>query len=138
MKLAFNNNKSHSRLFLLRLLVVLSVITLISILVFAGCEFGQGTGEETGEEEIVEEETGEEEAAEEEVAEEEPSNEVHGTEITGNINILSGLEISGTVKDSRPLAIMVENTPDARPQSGLIYADIIFEVVDEYGVTQYE
>ena len=135
--MVFKNNKSHYRLFLLRLLVLLSVITLVSILVFTGCDFGQGTEEETGEEEIAEEETGEEEAAEEEVAEEEPSNEVNGTEITGNINILSGLEISDTVKDSRPLAIMVENTPDARPQSGLIYADIIFEVVDEFGVTRY-
>jgi hypothetical protein len=115
--------------------VVLSVITLISILVFTGCKPGQTAEEEP----VGEEETAEEEAAEEEVAEEEgePSNEVNGTEITGNINILSGLEISDTIQDSRPLAIMVENTPDARPQSGLIYADITFEVVDEYGVTRY-
>jgi hypothetical protein len=32
---------------------------------------------------------------------------------------------------------MVENTTDARPQSGLIYADMVFEVVDEYGITRY-
>ncbi len=133
----FKNNKSHSRLFLLRLLVLLSVIALVSILVFTGCDFGQGTEEETGEEEIAEEETGEEEAAEEEVTEGEPSNEVNGTEITGNINILSGLEISDTVKDSRPLAFMVDNNIPARPQSGLHLADIIFEVVDEGGITRY-
>ncbi|OGD33833.1 hypothetical protein A2V94_09310, partial [Candidatus Atribacteria bacterium RBG_16_35_8] len=53
------------------------------------------------------------------------------------INLLSGLEISDTVKNSRPLAIMVENSPDSRPQSGLIYADIVYEVVDEGGVTRY-
>ncbi len=136
--MAFKNNKSHSRLFLVRLLVLLSVITLVSILVFTGCDFGQVTEEETGEEEIAEEETGEEEeAAEEEVAEEEPSNEANGTEITGNINILSGLDISDTVLDSRPIAIMVENSPDSRPQSGLIYADMVYEVVDEGGVTRY-
>jgi len=136
--LDFKKNKSHSGLFLLRLFVVLSVIALISILVFTGCEFGQVTEEEPGTSEPGgEEETVEEEAAEEETVEEENGNEVGGTEITGNINILSGLEISDTVLDSRPLAIMVENTPDARPQSGLIYADIIFEVVDEYGVTRY-
>jgi len=135
--LAFKKNQSHRRFFLLKLLVVLSVFTLISILVFTGCKFGQAeeeepvSEEETGEEEVTEEE---EETAEEE---EETVDEVGGTEITGNINILSGLEISDTVLDSRPFAIMVENTPDARPQSGLIYADIIFEVVDEYGVTRY-
>ena len=58
-------------------------------------------------------------------------------EITGNINILSGLEISDKVLNSRPFAIMVENTPDARPQSGLINADVVFEVVDEYGITRF-
>ena len=131
--MAFKNNQSHRRFFLLKLLVMLSVFTLISILVFTGCKFGQVAEEEP----VIEEETGEEETAEEEMAEEEPSNEVNGTEITGNINILSGLEISDTVLNSRPFAIMVENTPDARPQSGLIYADIIFEVVDEYGVTRF-
>jgi len=129
--LAFKNNQSHRMFILLKLLVVLSVITLISILVFTGCKFGQVAKEETAEEEVTEEE---EETAEEE---EEIVDEVGGTEITGNINILSGLEISDAVLDSRPFAIMVENTPDARPQSGLIYADIIFEVVDEYGVTRY-
>jgi hypothetical protein len=58
-------------------------------------------------------------------------------EITGNINILSGLEISDKVLNSRPLAVMIENTPDARPQSGLINADVVFEVVDEYGITRF-
>jgi len=57
--------------------------------------------------------------------------------ITGNINILSGLEISDKVLNSRPFAIMIENTPDARPQSGLINADVVFEVVDEYGITRF-
>ena len=57
--------------------------------------------------------------------------------ITGNINIFSGLEISDAVLNSRPIAVMVENTPDARPQSGLINADIVFEVVDEGGITRF-
>lgn len=134
-KLAFKKNYSQRRFILLKLLVVLSVFTLISILFFTGCKSGQAAEEEPE----MEEETGEEVIEEEEETgeEEEAGDEVGGTEITGNINILSGLEISDTVLDSRPFAIMVENTPDARPQSGLIYADIIFEVVDEYGVTRY-
>lgn len=132
--MGFKNNKSQSKLFLLRLSVLLTAISLISILVFTGCEFGQVNSEE--EPGTSEEETAEEEVAEEE-GEEEPSNEVNGTEITGNINILSGLEISDTIKESRPLAFMVDNNIPARPQSGLHLADIIFEVVDEGGITRY-
>jgi hypothetical protein len=60
-----------------------------------------------------------------------------GQLITGNINIFSGIEISDTILNSRPIVIMIENTPDARPQSGLINADIVFEVVDEGGITRF-
>ena len=128
--MAFKNNQSHRRFFLLKLLVMLSVFTLISILVFTGCKFGQVAEEEP----VIEEETGEEEVTEEE---EEAIDEVGGTEITGNINILSGLEISDTILDSRPMAFMVDNNTPARPQSGLHLADIVFEVVDEGGITRY-
>ena len=51
--------------------------------------------------------------------------------------MLSGQEISDTVLNSRPFAIMIENSPDARPQSGIINADVLFEVVDEGGVTRF-
>jgi hypothetical protein len=37
----------------------------------------------------------------------------------------------------RPLAVMIENSPDARPQSGLYHADIVFEVIAEGGVTRF-
>jgi hypothetical protein len=37
----------------------------------------------------------------------------------------------------RPLAVMIENTPDSRPQSGLSSADIVFEAVAEGGVTRF-
>lgn len=37
----------------------------------------------------------------------------------------------------RPLAVMVENSLDARPQSGLIRADIVYEAVSEGGVTRF-
>lgn len=36
----------------------------------------------------------------------------------------------------RPLAIMVNNHTDARPQSGLIYADLVYEIVAEAGITR--
>jgi hypothetical protein len=57
--------------------------------------------------------------------------------ISDNINKFSGLELSDTVHDYRPLAIMVQNNPKARPHSGLIYADIVFEIVAEGGVTRF-
>lgn len=37
----------------------------------------------------------------------------------------------------RPLFVMVENSPDARPQSGLGRADVVFEAVAEGGVTRF-
>lgn len=37
----------------------------------------------------------------------------------------------------RPLAVMIENHPEARPQSGLIKADIVFEALAEGGVTRF-
>lgn len=37
----------------------------------------------------------------------------------------------------RPLAVMIENSPDARPQSGLYHADIVFEAIAEGGVTRF-
>lgn len=57
--------------------------------------------------------------------------------ITDNINAFSGLGLSDKVKNYRPLAIMVQNNPKARPHSGLIYADIVFEIVAEGGVTRF-
>ena len=39
--------------------------------------------------------------------------------------------------EDRPLAVMVNNYIDARPQSGLIYADIVYEIVAEGGITRF-
>ena len=40
-------------------------------------------------------------------------------------------------EQKRPLAVMIENTPDARPQSGLSSSDVVFEAVAEGGVTRF-
>ncbi len=37
----------------------------------------------------------------------------------------------------RPLGIMIENSTEARPQSGLRSADVVFEVVAEGGITRF-
>jgi len=104
------------------------------MLTFTGCGKIVTAEQETASEEGSEVEGDNELGAEEG---EEEGSQTTVKEITGNINIFSGLEITDSVKDDRPIAIMVENTTDARPQSGLIYADMVFEVVDEYGITRY-
>jgi len=77
------------------------------------------------------------EPAESEMEETGETEVISDLEIKGDINMLSGKGLSDSVKNGRPIAVMVENSPDSRPQSGLIKADIVFEVVDEYGVTRY-
>lgn len=37
----------------------------------------------------------------------------------------------------RPLGVMIENHTDARPQSGLSFADIVYEAVAEGGITRF-
>jgi len=37
----------------------------------------------------------------------------------------------------RPLAVMIENHAESRPQSGLSYADVVYEAVAEGGVTRF-
>lgn len=37
----------------------------------------------------------------------------------------------------RPLAVMIENHEEARPQSGLSYADVVYEAVAEGGITRF-
>lgn len=54
---------------------------------------------------------------------------------------LNGELLTKTQKEAwekrRPLGIMVENSVDARPQSGLTSADIIYEAVAEGGITRF-
>jgi hypothetical protein len=54
---------------------------------------------------------------------------------------LDGKMFTKTEKDAwekrRPLAVMIENHPDARPQSGLSKADVVFEALAEGGVTRF-
>lgn len=40
-------------------------------------------------------------------------------------------------KERRPLGVMIENHTDARPQSGLSTADIVYEAVAEGGITRF-
>lgn len=54
---------------------------------------------------------------------------------------VSGKMFTAVEKDAweqrRPLFVMIENSPDARPQSGMSRADVVFEAVAEAGVTRF-
>lgn len=49
---------------------------------------------------------------------------------------LTGLFSTGQ-KDARPIAVMVENSPAARPQSGLGDADVVVEILAEGDITRF-
>lgn len=51
---------------------------------------------------------------------------------------LNGLEVADEAATKRVVtAVMIENSPDARPQSGLAEADLVFEAVAEGGITRF-
>lgn len=54
---------------------------------------------------------------------------------------LSGVKYSKQQKEwwekHRPLGVMIENHEDSRPQSGLSFADVVYEVVAEGGITRF-
>lgn len=48
---------------------------------------------------------------------------------------LTGLDVEQP-DDARPIAVMINNAPAARPQSGLAQADMVYEVLAEGGITR--
>ena len=51
---------------------------------------------------------------------------------------LTGIEVADKAITARKVtAIMIENSPDARPQSGLLGAGIVYEAVAEAGITRF-
>ncbi|MEI8143587.1 MAG: DUF3048 domain-containing protein [Candidatus Berkelbacteria bacterium] len=52
--------------------------------------------------------------------------------------LLTGLPLTDANYANRhPLAVMIENHPDARPQAGLVKADIVYEAIVEGGITRF-
>jgi hypothetical protein len=50
---------------------------------------------------------------------------------------LTGLDVDPAVNKRPVTAVMIENSEDARPQSGLDYAGVVFEAVAEGGITRF-
>ncbi len=62
----------------------------------------------------------------------------------GSVNVesprkpsLNGTLVAGEQELPRPIAVMVENHPDARPQAGLADADLVYEALAEGGITRF-
>lgn len=54
------------------------------------------------------------------------------------LSTLSGLVVADDSINKRPVtAVMIENSPDARPQSALNQAGVVFEAVAEGGITRF-
>ncbi len=50
---------------------------------------------------------------------------------------LHNKDAKATWEKRRPLAVMIENSTDARPQSGVSKADVVYETVAEGGITRF-
>jgi hypothetical protein len=50
---------------------------------------------------------------------------------------LTGLEVSASLAKRPVLGVMIENSPSARPQSGLDRAGVVFEAIAEGGITRF-
>src|SRR3990170_4351690 len=69
-----------------------------------------------------------------------PNSNEPTTKVTEIMNPLTGKMFPETAAnwfEDRPFGVMMNNHVDARPQSGLIYADIVYEVVAEGGITRF-
>ncbi len=53
------------------------------------------------------------------------------------VSPIDGLPADEKLLNRRPIAVMVENSPEARPQSGLSKANIIYEGITEGGITRF-
>ncbi|HER24868.1 MAG TPA: DUF3048 domain-containing protein [Candidatus Atribacteria bacterium] len=70
--------------------------------------------------------------------EEENIEATYGTVVNpGEITTLPEVKEKESPFGSRPLAIMIENSEGARPQSGLDKANIVYEVLAEGGITRF-
>jgi len=53
------------------------------------------------------------------------------------VSPLTGRRVAAELVKRRPLAVMIDNAPAARPQSGLNRADLVFEALVEGGITRF-
>ena len=57
--------------------------------------------------------------------------------VTTVASTLSGLPVEPIINARPVVGVMIENSPDARPQSGLDQASVVFEAIAEGGITRF-
>ena len=50
---------------------------------------------------------------------------------------LTGVQVEPSLNDLPVTGVMIENSPDARPQSGLYHAGVVYEAIAEGGITRF-
>ena len=50
---------------------------------------------------------------------------------------IAGTLVASDIATRKPIAVVIENHPDARPQSGLNKADLVYETFAEGGITRF-
>lgn len=74
--------------------------------------------------------------SEQEVKDESETNVQHNTAIySENASLLTGEEVSNV--NGQHFSVMIENSPEARPQTGLSSADIVYEIKTEGNISRY-
>ncbi len=53
------------------------------------------------------------------------------------ISKLTGMEVDPAITEKSVIGVMIENSPDARPQAGLNDAGVVFEAIAEGGITRF-
>lgn len=53
------------------------------------------------------------------------------------VSALTGIPVSAEDRQRPVTAVMIENSPASRPQSGLKEAGVVFEAIAEYGITRF-
>ncbi|MGY4691133.1 DUF3048 domain-containing protein [Salibacterium sp. K-3] len=106
---------------------------MVSMLLIGGC-----TSQESSNAPAKDEDTPEREQVEAEQQDnmEESEKEENTEEEYDSADPLTG-EGTNEVSPYRPLAVMINNHPDARPQTGLAEADIVYEVLTEGELTRF-
>lgn len=66
-----------------------------------------------------------------------PSSSISTPEIPKVPSQLDGSLVESGKENLHPLAVMIENHPDARPQSGLGQANLVYEAIAEGGITRF-
>ncbi len=61
----------------------------------------------------------------------------NGDDSSLQLPAINGVLVPENIAKTRPIAIVVENHTDARPQSGLNSADIVYETLAEGGITRF-